>query len=116
MKPFVELGFMPGALASGNKTIFWWRGNVTKPNDMKKWSDFIRAFVTHLRERYCDVKRVRQQIADSAMSKLELHFTEWSSSYTPADPVHDNYVSTSYILYMFKNCGDAAQSMSIYSC
>ena len=56
MKPFVELGFMPGALASGNKTIFWWRGNVTKPRDMKVWSDFIRAFVTHLRERYGDAE------------------------------------------------------------
>ena len=25
MKPFVEVGFMPGALASGTQTIFWWR-------------------------------------------------------------------------------------------
>ena len=44
------------ALASGSKTIFWWRGNVTKPRDMKKWGDFIRAFVTHLRERYGDAE------------------------------------------------------------
>jgi xylan 1,4-beta-xylosidase len=29
MNPFVELGFMPSALASGQQTIFWWRGNVT---------------------------------------------------------------------------------------
>ena len=34
MKPFVELGFMPSALASGSKTIFWWRGNVTPPKDI----------------------------------------------------------------------------------
>jgi xylan 1,4-beta-xylosidase len=33
MKPFVELGFMPNALASGKETIFWWRGNVTPPKD-----------------------------------------------------------------------------------
>ena len=31
VRPFVELGFMPGALASGRQTIFWWRGNVTPP-------------------------------------------------------------------------------------
>src|SRR5512134_2905759 len=37
MKPFVELGFMPGGLASGSKTIFWWKGNVTPPRDMQKW-------------------------------------------------------------------------------
>ena len=47
MKPFVELGFMPGGLASGSKTIFWWHGNVTPPKDMTKWADFIRAFVEH---------------------------------------------------------------------
>ena len=42
MKPFVELGFMPNALASGSKTIFWYHGNVTPPKDMKKWGDFIQ--------------------------------------------------------------------------
>ncbi|HEY5345193.1 MAG TPA: glycoside hydrolase, partial [Verrucomicrobiae bacterium] len=56
MKPFVELGFMPSGLASGSKTIFWWKGNVTPPRDMKKWSDFIRAFVLHERERYGDAE------------------------------------------------------------
>jgi xylan 1,4-beta-xylosidase len=223
MKPFVELGFMPNALAGGSKTIFWYRGNVTPPKDMTKWANFIRAFVTHLQERYgdaevrtwyfevwnepnlmggfwdgtqqqyfdfyaataraiksvstdykvggpatagagwvpefihfCDtnrapvdfisthtygvesgyldekgdrgtvlsqnpnsiiddVKRVRQQIADSAMPRLELHFTEWSSSYTPSDPVHDSYHSAAYILDKLKKCGDAAQSMSYWT-
>jgi xylan 1,4-beta-xylosidase len=223
MKPFVELGFMPSALASGSKTIFWWRGNVTPPKDMGKWADFIRAFVLHLQERYgdaevrtwyfevwnepnltdgfwagtqqqyfdlyaataraiksvsadykvggpatagcgwvpefihfCDtnhapvdfisthtygvesgyldehgnagtvlsknpnsiigdVKRVRREIADSAMPQLELHFTEWSSSYTPADPVHDSYHSAAYMLDKLKKCGDATQSMSYWT-
>src|SRR5208337_1078477 len=54
MKPFVELGFMPGSLASGSKTIFWWRGNVTPPLSLTTWADFIRAFVEHERERYGD--------------------------------------------------------------
>jgi xylan 1,4-beta-xylosidase len=54
MKPFVGLGFMPSALASGNKTIFWWKGNVTPPKDMNKWADFMKAFVTHCKERYGD--------------------------------------------------------------
>ena len=223
MKPFVELGFMPSALASGSKTIFWWRGNVTPPKDMNKWGDFIRAFVharagalrrrrgAHLvfrgleraepaagfvparsssiststprrrapsrafppitkwaarRRRaadgcrssfisatrttrrwisfprtltgvesgyldengnagtvlshnpnsiYGEVKRVRRQIAESAMPKLELHFTEWSASYTPADPIHDSYHSAAYILDKLKKSGDAAQSMSYWT-
>ena len=37
MKPFVELSFMPQALASGSKTIFWWKGNITPPKDYGKW-------------------------------------------------------------------------------
>jgi xylan 1,4-beta-xylosidase len=56
MKPFVELGFTPEAMASGSKTIFWWRGNVTKPKDYKKWGDLVRAFVTHVKERYGDAE------------------------------------------------------------
>jgi xylan 1,4-beta-xylosidase len=222
MKPFVELGFMPNGLASGSKTIFWWKGNVTPPKNMKKWEDFIRAFTLHVSERYghdevskwyfevwnepnldgfwagtqqqyfdlyaasaraiksvsadykvggpatagcgwvpefinfCqtngspvdfvsthtygveqgfldetathgtalshnldsiwgDAKRVRQQIAESPMPNLELHFTEWSSSYTPADPMHDSYHSAAYIVDKLKNCGDAAQSMSYWT-
>lgn len=222
MKPFVELSFMPDALASGRKTIFWYRGNVTPPKDPTQWANFIKAFVEHERERYgaaevrtwyfevwnepnldgfwngtkqqyfdlyaataraiksvspdfrvggpatagcawvpefihfCDtnhapvdfisthtygvqsghldatgtsgtalarnpdsiwgdVKRVRRQIAESTMPKLELHFTEWSASYTPSDPIHDSYHSAAYILDKLKNCGDAAQSMSYWT-
>jgi xylan 1,4-beta-xylosidase len=221
MKPFVELGFMPNAMASGRQTIFWWRGNVTKPKDFDKWGDFIRAFATHLKERYgedevrtwyfevwnepnlggffagtqpdyfnlyavtaraiksvspqykvggpatagcawvpefinfCatnpapvdfvsthtyavmsgyldengnagtvfspkrssiygEVIDVRQQIARSAMPGLELHFTEWSSSYTPSDPIHDSYHSAAFILDKLRNAGAAAQSMSYW--
>jgi xylan 1,4-beta-xylosidase len=222
MKPFVELSFTPGAMASGRQTIFWWRGNVTKPRDLGKWEGLIRAFVRHLKERYGDdevrtwyfevwnepnlsgffagtqqdyfnlyavtaraiksvspqykvggpatagcawvpefinfcatnrspvdfisthtygvdsgfldehgdtgtvlsqnpssifgeVKQVRRQIAESAMPNLELHFTEWSTSYTPSDPVHDSYHSAAYILDKLKKSGDAAQSMSYWT-
>jgi len=52
MKPFVELGFMPRALASGNKTVFHYQGNVTPPRDYKQWADFIEKIVRHWVERY----------------------------------------------------------------
>ncbi len=52
IKPFVELSFMPSALASGSQTVFWWKGNVTPPRDYKQWEDLITAFVEHLTERY----------------------------------------------------------------
>ncbi|MEO7932610.1 MAG: glycoside hydrolase [Chthoniobacterales bacterium] len=235
MKPFVELGFMPSALASGSQTIFWWRGNVTPPKDYAKWEAFIAAFVRHCTERYgadevrswyfevwnepnldgfwmgnpgkkpyeewvpgaraeyfklyattahavksvdpayrtggpatagcawipefinfCktndvpvdfvsthtygtesgfldetatagtalsknpdsiygEVKRSRQEIKDSAFPKLEMHFTEWSSSYTPTDPMHDSYHSAAYILDKLRKCGDSPDSMSYWT-
>jgi xylan 1,4-beta-xylosidase len=52
IKPFVELGFMPSAMASGTKTIFWWRGNVTPPRDYAQWERLIKALTTHWTERY----------------------------------------------------------------
>ena len=222
VRPFVELGFMPGGLASGNKTIFWWRGNVTPPRDYNKWGNLITALVNHWTERYgrdevkkwyfevwnepnldgfwagdqaayfhlysvtadavkkvstdyrvggpatagngwvpelikhCvtnhspldfisthtygvevgyldefggrgtklskhpesvigDVKWVRQQIKNSPMPNLPLFYTEWSSSYTPADPVHDSYVSAAYILDKLKGTMDVANSMSYWT-
>jgi len=221
MKPFVELGFMPSALASGRQTIFWWKGNVTLPKDFNKWADFVRAFTTHLKERYGEdevrtwyfevwnepnlsgffagkqedyfhlydvtakaIKSVspayrvggpatagcgwipefirfcttngspvdfvsthtyavdqgfldengqngtvlsqnpraiygemidsRNKIKASAMPNLELHFTEWSASYTPSDPIHDSYHSAAFILDKIKNAGTAVASMSYW--
>lgn len=52
MKPFVEIGFMPEALASGDQTCFHYRANVTPPKDYDEWSEFIRRFVEHLVEQF----------------------------------------------------------------
>lgn len=52
IKPFLELGFMPGHLASGEQTIFYWRGNVTPPKDYEEWSKLIKATLLHLIGRY----------------------------------------------------------------
>lgn len=52
IRPFLELGFMPAALASGDQTVFWWRGNVTPPRDHAEWADLVRGVVGHLVDRY----------------------------------------------------------------
>lgn len=221
VKPFVELGFMPSPMASGDKTIFWWKGNVTPPRSYEKWEKLIKVLTQHWTERYgaaevatwyfevwnepnldgfwtggqdgyfklyahaaraikevnpkykvggpatagaawipemiayCvknnvaldfvsthtygvgegfldeygtkgtalikdeaavsgDVLRNRKEIAASAMPNLELHYTEWSSSYTAADPTHDSYHQAAYILQKLKQVGNAAQSMSYW--
>lgn len=222
IKPFVELGFMPSALASGDKTIFWWRGNVTPPHSYEKWENLIRKLTEHWTERYgeeevktwyfevwnepnlgdfwagsqeeyfklykyaakaiksvnqqykvggpataggdwipemiafCeenkvpldfvsshsygvrqgyldeygqtgtvlandewavtyDVLKNRKEISESSMPELELHYTEWSASYTPSDPIHDSYHEAAYILQKLKQVGDSVQSMSYWT-
>jgi xylan 1,4-beta-xylosidase len=223
IRPFVELGFMPNAMASGTKTIFWWKGNVTPPEDYNKWADLVKALVEHWTERYgqdevkkwyfevwnepnlkgafwtgdqadyfklyavtapaiksvsqsyrvggpatagsawvpefinyCsqnkvpvdfvsthtygvdqgfldengnrgtvlsknegaiygEIIRSRKQIKESAFPNLELHYTEWSASYTPADPIHDSYHEAAYILEKIRKTGDAANSMSYWT-
>ena len=52
MKPFIELSFMPEALASGRKTVFKYRGNVTPPRDVDQWAAFITRLVRHWVDRY----------------------------------------------------------------
>ena len=52
MKPMVEVGFMPEALASGKKTVFYYQGNITPPKDFKRWERLIVDFMTFLVQRY----------------------------------------------------------------
>ena len=52
IRPFLELGFMPGKLASGTQTVFYWKGNTTPPRDEEAWCDLVKATLRHLAERY----------------------------------------------------------------
>lgn len=52
MKPFVELSFMPSALASGKKTGIRYLNNITQPKSLARWSDFIEKFINFLLRRY----------------------------------------------------------------
>lgn len=59
VRPFVELGFMPEALASGTQTVFWWKGNVTPPAEWDEWDSLLTALVGHWIDRY-GLEEVRQ--------------------------------------------------------
>lgn len=58
MKPFVELSFMPEALASGSTTVFRYRANVTPPRDGRQWAALMGTLVGHWVTRY-GVEEVR---------------------------------------------------------
>ncbi|MGD0893539.1 MAG: beta-xylosidase [Terracidiphilus sp.] len=62
-----------------------------------------------------DVRRVRQQISASAFPNLPLYFTEWSTSYTPRDLVHDSYISAPYVLSKLKASQGMVQGMSYWT-
>jgi xylan 1,4-beta-xylosidase len=220
IKPFVELGFMPPALASGEKTVFWWKGNVTPPKSYDKWTELITKLMKHWEERYgrdevktwyfevwnepdlkgfftgdqneyfklysttvkaikavsadyrvggpatsgckwigdfikyCssnkvpvdfvsthsyntksvldefgtgrrrllakdylynNVQMVRRIIDSSVYKGMELHFTEFNSSPSSRDPIHDTYQNAAYILNTLKNTEGAANSMSYWT-
>ncbi len=228
LRPLVEFGFMPNALAVGKKKMFWWNGNVTPPKSYEKWDSLIEALVRHWTERYgadevanwnfeiwnepnypgfwgprdpkqpkaeyfelyahtaAAVKKVnatyhvggpagagpdwvadqinfcvsnsvpldfisyhayglgdgpsgldqfgdrllylspnlhspadiansqRGVIDGSPLPHLPIHVTEWSSSYSPRDPVHDSYFSAPYILEQLKRTENGIASMSYW--
>ena len=222
IKPFVELGFTPKALATSENSIFYWHGNTSHPKP-DGWRDLVDAFVRHVESKYGkdevrtwffevwnepnlsgfweggdenayfalydltartiknvdpklrvggpstagaawvpeflahvkltgapvdfvtthtygvqggfldengksdtkldpspgaivgDVRRVREQITASAFSGLPLYFTEWSTSYTPRDSVHDSYISAPYILAKLKASRGLVQGMSYWT-
>ena len=52
MKPFVELSFMPSALASGKKIGLRYKNNITMPKKMGHWCNLIEKFILFLFKRY----------------------------------------------------------------
>jgi xylan 1,4-beta-xylosidase len=222
MKPFVEFSFMPEKMISGDKTVFWWKGNITPPKDHAKWQALIQNLMQHWTKRYGEaevkqwyfevwnepnlhffwsgtqadyfklydatvkaiknvspqyrvggpatagrgwisetidfatnnklpldfitthdygvegigfddngeqklflftdagaiidgVKEVNGKIKASSMPHLPLHYTEWSASYSPRDPVHDSYISAPYIVSKLKGSAGFADSMSYWT-
>ncbi|ROR74217.1 GH39 family glycosyl hydrolase [Bogoriella caseilytica] len=58
-RPFVELGFMPRALATQTETLFWWKAHCSPPTDMGRWVELVTTTVVHWVERY-GIEEVRQ--------------------------------------------------------
>lgn len=52
LRPFLELGFMPKDMASGEQTIFYWKGNVTPPKEYEDWTKLVQTTLRHLIDRY----------------------------------------------------------------
>ena len=62
IRPFLELGFMPDKMASGKQTVFYWKGNVTPPENYDAWCALVQATLRHLMERYGEQEVVQWPI------------------------------------------------------
>ena len=62
-----------------------------------------------------DVRKVHEQILASAYPKLPLLITEWSSSYSSRDPVHDSYTQAAFILEKLKTTAGLTRAMSYWT-
>src|ERR1035441_4257259 len=51
IRPFVELGFTPQALATSENSVFYWHGNTSHPKP-EAWHNLVDAFLRHIEERY----------------------------------------------------------------
>ena len=49
------------------------------------------------------------------MPGLPMHFTEWNTSYSPLDPIHDTYLNAAFVLDKLKKTEGAVQSMSYWT-
>ncbi len=52
MLPFIELGFCPPALKSGDTTVAAYHANTSVPSSMRRWSELVTCFAEHLIDRY----------------------------------------------------------------
>ena len=88
------LGDGPSGLDQFGDRLLYLSGNLHSPADI---ANSQRAVIDH-----------------SARPGLPIHITEWSSSYSPRDPVHDSYFSAPYILEQLKRTEQGIASMSYW--
>ncbi len=220
LRPIVEIGLMPETMASKEAHVFWWKMNISMPNDISEWETLVYETVKHLTYRYGEdevkkwyfeiwnepnhpaffaehkdinkyfelydsaaraVKRVNPEfkvggpataglawvketidhcrsnglpldfisthyygvegafdadgkrvtylqpteyLADAVREKAgeickkegyPLFITEWSSSYSSRDPIHDSYVNAPYLIRVIKNSEGYADMMSYWA-
>ncbi len=58
LHPFLDFTFMPTEFASSDVAVFWYKGNISMPKDLGKWTEMVDSFIRHCINRY-GIKEVR---------------------------------------------------------
>lgn len=61
------------------------------------------------------VNKVRAIMDSLGQDDMELHYTEWSSSYSPRDKTHDTYLNAAYVLHALRHVDGDVTSMSYWT-
>ncbi len=61
------------------------------------------------------VNGVRTLMNSLGCQDMELHYTEWSSSYSPRDKTHDTYLNAAYVLHALRHIDSKVTSMSYWT-
>jgi len=61
------------------------------------------------------VKRTAASVRQSFRPDLEIHYTEWSASYSSRDPIHDHYVSGAFLLARIFETRHLVHSLSYWA-
>ncbi len=61
------------------------------------------------------VKETHEKVVKSKRPELPIYYTEWSSSYSSRDNIHDSYIQAPYILYNLKRMEGYADGMSYWT-
>lgn len=89
----------------------------TRPSSTRATAAFFTAILAAFRnlQGVADcIKGGRKEIDGTEMPWLPIHITEWNSSYSGSDSIHDSYFMPPYILEQIKKTGGAAESMSYW--
>ncbi len=62
-----------------------------------------------------DLRLARFQVSASSRPHLPIYISEWSASFSPRDPIHDDYLSASYILDNLHQSEGLVQAMSYWT-
>ena len=91
------------------------RPTCTRPTWRSARNGQARHIRRHVDATYDDLVLLRELIAASPFPDAEVHITEWSSSPSSRDTIHDTVFAATYIIRAYLRCAALADSISYWT-